>query len=251
MTTTRTFHDLALEDRAAALGISCRELVRVGQKVDRRILTAPSLNAPGSVARLKRWLAAGEPTPDFDRLVFAGSDQVRDVVVEVLKSVPPPVAWHGTEFVGWFEVGREAAGWQGYVPAIRAPEGDEAHMIALCGSHVNAAVRDLAAHELGHSWSRRVGVYAKDDRGRGTMSEREWNARVIVAARVSGSTPEALVRNSFNSERLADGLAVLWGYRPSYTVDDMTLMRHFRADQEASTELANEIERELEKEFGP
>jgi hypothetical protein len=207
---------------AALLGVSCRDYVAIGQS-DRRIVATPSLETSGAVTRLRRWLTAGSPLADLSRLEFCGDDEVCALVVEVLSRVPAPVAWHGVEYVVWFEVGRSTAGWQGFAPTTRAPDGDQPHTIALCGRHDNESLLGIIAHELGHSWSRTVRANAPS---MVRMSDREWTARTLLAAKIASVTP----------------LARLWGY--AFHTDEAMLRRNIAADQAASIELAEQLELE-------
>ncbi|MDQ3299967.1 MAG: hypothetical protein M3619_25590 [Myxococcota bacterium] len=219
--------------------------MRLGQRVDVRIVAAPSLETPGSRARLQRWLAAGEPAADLSRLEFAGDDGVRELVLEVLANCPAPVAWHGVEHVLWISVGRFDAGWMGLSPTPRAPVGDQSHTITLCGQADDDFLRGVIAHELGHSWS------APIQPGRAVsarLSHRETIARTIAAAKFCGVDAAQLARERSAHERLADDLARHWGY-PRGTTDVHRLTRAFTEEQLAVAELAEQIAEQVEREI--
>lgn len=231
---------LDLADCAGVLDCTPRELVALAERIPgfREVL---ALGTAGGLVRTKRWIAAGCPSADLSRLEFAGDDEVRALVVEVLTRVPSPVAWHGVEFIAWAEVGRSAHGWQGLAPMTRCPPGDQPHMIALSGLNSNDVLRGVIAHELAHSWTSATHSIAPRIV---RMSQREQTARRIAAARVIGQTSEQLIREQVAGERIADRLARLWSFERH--THDGALTRLIAAEHAAAADLADSIERDLD-----
>jgi hypothetical protein len=232
------FDGLLLEGRAALLGLTPRQYVALGQS-DARIFAG--LPTAGALARLKRWLAAGSPDPDFSRLLYRGSDWARDIVLGVIRRAPTPVAWHAIEFVAWREVGSTAAGWMGSAMIARVPEGDRAHEIEICGHTDAESLASVCAHELGHSWSKFVSPPIAEV----SMSDREWAARAVIASQepeqTIEETIEQVVKIRVVDERIADELATAWGYL-RYT-DEARLRRIFTGEHvDAAAELAKQID---------
>ncbi len=199
-----------------------------------------SLVNDAALARTRRWIAAGSPEPDLARLEFAGDDSVRALVVDVLRRLPAPVAWHAVEHVTWIEVGRGAQGWQGMMPTSRTPVGDQPHVIALSGAVTDEDLAPIVAHEIGHSWGAPLRSFA----ARVRMPEHELAARSIAAVKLTGGDTEQLVRAAVAEEAQADDLARMWGFRRH--TDHTWLRRHFAARFGAATDLADQIARDIE-----
>jgi hypothetical protein len=204
---------------------------------DHRIVTSVAL-ANGGSSRLRRWLHLGSPAADLGRFDFRGNEAVRNLVEDVLRQLPPPVAWHATEFVSFVEVGRTTAGGFVVLPR-RSPVDDQRHVIVLFGGQPDSELRMVIAHEIGHSWSSdllRLPVEALRWSGRELMTHQ------LAAAKRAGLTHEQLVRELVGEERLADDLAKLWGFECA--TNEEWLERHFRDRVAAAAELADRIESE-------
>ncbi|HMG57370.1 MAG TPA: hypothetical protein VK601_27915, partial [Kofleriaceae bacterium] len=197
------FEALDLPARAAALGLTVREFTALAES-DRRIVEYPACSTDGSVARLRRWLDAGRPRADPERVAFTGADSVRVLVQDVLRSLPDPVRWHGVEYTLWVEVGRSAGAWQSSAPTPRAPPCDVAHFIALGGLASDEYLRGVSGHELGHAWHRPVYTIQL---AHVPMSDHERAARHLVVAKHRGADLDQHVRELVAEERLADRTA--------------------------------------------
>jgi hypothetical protein len=208
-------------------------------QLDPRIV-APAALAGGGRARLQRWVDHASPAPKLGRFDFRGNGSVRDLIDEVLRQVPAPVAWHATEFISFVEVGRTTAGGFVVLPR-RSPVDDQRHVIVLSGAQPDSELRMVIAHEIGHSWSSdllHLPVQAL------RWSGRELMAHQLVAAKRAGLAHEQLVRELVAEERLADDLARLWGFE--CTTNEEWLERHFRDRIAAGLDLAADLERHRE-----
>jgi hypothetical protein len=231
---------LDLPGRAAKHDITCAEYVRIASAYP-GIFAPPTTDA--SVARVSRWIGAGKPAPDLSRLMFTGADSVRVIVVELLASIPAPAGWHGVEFVHWFEVGRDARGWQKRANPTRTPPADAAHVIALCGALPDDELRGIVGHELGHSFHAVVFPAMSHV----PMTQHEQSARQLVGGKMRGADLDQVARELAREEALADAQSSAWGIaRPS---DHRHLVQHFRAQLAVAAELAADIEHRIDEDM--
>lgn len=233
---------LSLPERAERLGVTCRELVRLAEG-DSRLFTWPALDSEGSVARLRRWVEAGQPSADLNRLEFTGADEVRSLVAATLAKLPRPVAWHAAEFVVWLEIGRRhVAGWMSVAPPMRTPKGDMPHVIVLNGAVDDEKLPGVIAHETGHSWHRDICEGAPQSV---SMSRHERTARLLVVARDFGDDAGKLARERVGHEMLADRTAEVWGFR-NHGPSELDLLRSFHGESADAADLAAKIEADLD-----
>lgn len=192
-----------IDERAALLEMKLADYVALG-KVDARLVAEISIQEPGARERLWRWIRAGLPAPDYSRLEFEGSDGVRAVVLETLARTPSAVAWHVCEYVVICEVGRDTTAWSGVTPIVRAPDGDQAHIIVINGNTPDDELHGIIAHEIGHSWTR---VILPRMRTAALPPAQAFYSDKLAA----GITRADLIRARLAEEKLADDLAALWG----------------------------------------
>jgi hypothetical protein len=105
----------------------------------------------GGGARLAAWVAAGGPRGPFEA-TFVGDPDVERLVNDVLRRLPPPVAWHIAH--GVLIVGQDRGG--GFCTIFpKLPPCDQARQIvALNLSSLEEADRaGVIAHEFAHAWS--------------------------------------------------------------------------------------------------
>ena len=240
-------------ERAALLGMSVRAVIELAE-ADPRIFAHPMLERPGSVVRVKRWLAAGRPAPDVTRLQFLGHYTVRELLCDMIRRLPHPIAWHAVEAIQWMEIGRAYAGEMRTARAPRPVDGDQSHQILLDGSRDDRELLAVAAHECGHAWGWPICPVALDAVA---APDPELQARAIVAERIvaqvkGGNAIDRLVREAVAEEVYADAVATACGVRR--TTDVAALTRKFRSEHVAAAARADEIEREIneqvERELG-
>lgn len=235
---------LDLAGRAELLGLTARAYVAFMQG-NQGVFAPPSLETVGSVFRARRWFDAGRPDAAPERLTFSGSDDVRELVVEVLRSLPAPVRHYAVEAVTWIEVGRGTVAWIGRAPTLRALPGDLCHVVVINGRASNEDLHSVIAHELGHGWHRPV---IETEPTFSTLSEREAiAARHLFAKYTGGAKREAAdreqwIRACVANEALADAQAAAWG-TPPRGHDLPYLRRHFEAQYEAAAAFADECDR--------
>jgi len=226
---------LDLPGRAAAFKRSCGAFLVFAER-HRELFARPALLASdGAVARILRHEAAGEPEPDFTRLVFLGADEVRAILIATLRTFPAALSWHCIEFVSFLEVGRSVGGWMCSAPPVRSPAGDTGHLIVINGATPDAALPHLIAHEVGHSWHRFVAVRSNEVP---RPSEHELLARQLVAYEHDAAE---LARVLYREEVLADTTAAALGFPASGHSSDAVRLRGFEAAIAAVTDLADEI----------
>ena len=238
---TSDHHPLDLAARAELLGISMRDLIALATR-DRRI--SLSLVAPATFDHTKRWLVGGSPSSgaDLDLLEFAGSDEVRAIVVDVVPRLPAPVAHHVVHNVAIVEVGRSAHGWHGLGMQPRA------QTIALCGASVDdGGLAGVLGHEIGHAWVAPVCSIVPRRVPRAEAVARSLVAERVVADVRGGDAIERLVRARVAAEIQADQLATIWGW--PRTTDVPALMWRFRAEVAATAARADEIEAAIDDEI--
>jgi hypothetical protein len=232
---------LEIPERARILGLSYGDYVRMAQ-ADPRIVAHPTVATEGAIARLRRWLDAGRPEADAEQVNFIGADEVREILVDTISKLPTPVAWHAINGVAWLEVGRGGViGWTSAAPSMKAPPGDELHLIALSGRTSDEALPGLCAHELGHSWTREL---SPEPFPIPPMSAREFRARIVAAFVESDEDREDLAREAMAEERLADACAEAWGFpcRGGHSLD------RFRHSYSEVAQEADRIRAELDQE---
>ena len=233
-------------ERAALLGMSVRAVIELAE-ADPRIFAHPMLERPSSVVRVKRWLAAGRPAPDVARLQFLGHPTVRELICDMIRRLPHPIAWHATEAVQWTEISRAHAGEMRIARALRPVDGDQPHLIRLAGNYEDRELVSIAAHELGHSWGWPVCPVALDAVA---APDPELQARAIIAERIvaqvkGGNAIDRLVREAVAEEVYADSVATACGVRR--VTDVAALTRKFRGEHVAAVARADEIEREIDE----
>jgi hypothetical protein len=234
---------LAIEERLARGGITTEQHAAL-LELDARIVDDAPTATSAAVERLARWLRAGQPVVDIERLVFEGDDAVRALVEDLIASVPAPVAWHAVEFVEWLEVGRGAYGVFSVARSARVPAGDSAHRIRLCGTLPDERIREVLPHELAHSLH---GAVRKVEPSRRTMPAIERDARALLLGRDLGiDEPETMLADMrADSEFLAEATAAAWGFeRPPLYAERLRRHRGFIAELDAAAELVPDIERE-------
>lgn len=236
--------DVAIGDRLARAGITAAQAAAL-LALDRRIVDDAPTTTTAAVERLARWLRAGQPLADVERLMFEGDDAVRALVVELIERVPPPIAWHAVEHVEFLEIGRGADATCSAVVAARAPAGDSAHRIRLCGALPDERIREILPHELAHSLHRTV--CAREPTWR-SMPAVERDARALLIARDLGiAQPEVMIADQrADAEYLAEATAQAWGFvRPPLRAEAMRRRQRFIADLNAAAELVPSIERAI------
>lgn len=234
--------DLAVGERLSRHGIDFDAATAL-MALDPRIATDATTATSAAVERLVRWLRAGQPVADLERLVFEGDDTVRELVEDLIDRVPAPVAWHAVEFVEWIEVGRGADGAMSLARSARVPSGDSAHRIKICGALTDERIREVLPHEMGHAWHRTV---REVELSRPTMPAIERDARALLLAReLSVANPEAMIADRrADDEYLAEATAAAWGFeRPPLYHERSLRRRGFLAELSAAAELVPSIER--------
>lgn len=175
--------------------------------LDPRLHGATLVTAPG-VARLRRWLEAGKPEPDPDRLTFSGDEPLRELVLAAIAMLPPPVAWHAVVAVVWIGVGRSSRAWTSGMPRWPAPPaGDQLHLVVV-GPTADIGV---VGHELGHSWHRRFQPFAFGT-GRDPVAFAAAVLADIEDPAERRAQHERFDRQHVQEEALADATARRWGF---------------------------------------
>lgn len=211
---------LALHERADLLGLTSRQYLDLARE-DARIVAAPALGTRGAVGRLRRWLESGRPAANMGELVFIGEDAIRAILLDTLRQLPAPCQEHAVMAVTWFAIGHQWGGVMFALPAAPCPAGDERHGILL-SCHRLEHLPFIIAHELAHSWQRRIGrsVFTGPP-----MSD----AEEIQALRSLGASAEQIAVKEWRGERLADDLAEAWGFRSFGHTSDHVRMASIRA----------------------
>jgi hypothetical protein len=135
-----------LTEQAAACGISERAFLQ------RKItgITRPLVATETARTRLRAWVAAGSPAPDFGQLRYVGSsiDLVLPVIA-TLDRVPPAVAWHVVRAV--VVIVLDSVRFRGF--AVSAPHSDDAESFVVLAWRGDAAsFAETTAHEVSHAW---------------------------------------------------------------------------------------------------
>lgn len=237
-----TFDSLDLPGRAAALGLSCREVVELAES-DPRIFAGPS--TLGSVHRLCVWLGAGRPRADPSAIAFHGHDAVRAVVIATLSPFPLPVLWWLVEHALVIEVGRGNTAGRHVAPLRR-----RGHLIMLHGVCGDDVIPQVLAHECGHFWVSRPSVETDEAARKAAAapaeSEQERNARSLLAARMYGKDALSLAREMFAEEHRANEWARIWGHRCDRMCPDTKRLQGFIDEVTAASALADEIESQID-----
>jgi hypothetical protein len=234
--------DFSIEERFTRRGITADQIAAL-QALDARIVADAPTATSAAVERLARWLRAGSPAADVERLVFTGDDTVRVLVEDLIARVPAPVAWHAVEFVEWLEVGRCGDAFASYARPARVPTGDTPHRIVLCGVPDDDRIREVLPHELAHLVHKTV---REVDPSRPTMAQAELDARMLLLARdLRIENPEAMIATvRADIEFLAEATAAAWGFaRPPLYDERSQRRRGFLAELNAAAELVPSIER--------
>jgi hypothetical protein len=218
---------LDIAGRAELLGITCREAVDLA-KAHRELFTYPVSDSIGALARIRRWNEAGRPAADFSRLVYLGDGGVYAILIATLAKLPAALAWHAAEHVAWLEVGRNAGAWTTCAPLMRVPAGDTAHLVVISGAEQDERMPHIITHELAHSWHRAL----FSDATRGVpLPPQERLARNLATV---GYDADALAREFWREEVLADQTAAALGFPSSSHSSDHVRLRGFEAEITAS-----------------
>jgi len=139
------------------------------------------------------------------RISFNGADEVRAIIVDVLRRLPAPHRHYAVENITWREVGLNAKLYICHSPTKRrALPGDGAHEVMINGCVPASDLRGLICHETGHGWHRVV-----------CDGELDWSGgeceRLADRIRRGEVTRERWVRDWVTHELLADQMAELWG----------------------------------------
>ena len=193
---------LTIAEKAEQLGVSYGTCLRIWR-------TAPALLHWSALwgdgrAKLRAWLDAGEPpVPDVRQLMYVGDLEIRDVVRAVLARLPAPMARYVIESVSIVGSGVSTTGWcSGALPwSIKTDA-----FVSLA-----TAALDAVAHELAHSWQQLPSSKS--------MRDRVAAQNNLAALAVDGGDHFVgkLADLRFEREVAADRLAVVWGFRASYT----------------------------------
>lgn len=254
------FTGLSWDERAARLGCSVRDFLRIGRD-DARIVADEALPNPDAVHRTAAWIAAGEPDVAPDRIAFCGADTVRDIVTATLADVPQSVRWFACTGVSIFEIGRAdadgvpAAGYATTLDPRRALDGDRPHVVILDGRAADEALPSLLCHELAHCLFRafpglQTGALCRPlppPPELPPMTQLDRDARILA---VFDHDRDAVARLLFRGERWANEAARLWGHPcDGYWCSDANRLRLFRQRMDAAADLAMDIARETRAKF--
>lgn len=193
---------MTLQEKAERLGLTCRDVVALGQE-DPRLVANPTLDG-GGAGRLRRWLDAGRPAADLDRLCYLGDPEIGRAVRAVVAGLPEPVAHHAVTGCAIVGVGVDTAGWAAAVaPDLPTPE---AQFIALASTRPG-----IIAHEIAHSWHRPL---RRAPQKSAAALERDAEAlhAELAAAAIENGRVDALVQIQLEGEFAADAAATAWGY---------------------------------------
>lgn len=230
------WYDLDIHGRAAALGISWRELSQVAQSGDIRIIAKPALSTAEAVFRLRRWFALGQPDADPTRIAFRGAGSVRSLVVDVLRHLPVPVRHYAVHGVTWREVGRDQKLYVAHTPTRRALPGDGGHEIMINGLKSDDELRGLICHELGH------GVHRVVYDGELDWSPVEGESLAGRIHRGAETDRERWLCSRVRNELLADDMAALWGFPRIEAPSEDDLYRSFGDAWDEAAALAAHFE---------
>lgn len=130
--------------------------------------------------------------------------------------------------VTWFAIGHSYGGLMFDLPAAPCPPGDERHGILLSG-HKLEHLPFIIAHELAHSWQRRIGRSVLTGP---PMSDAEQTQALLAI----DEPTERIALRRWRLERLADDLAEAWGFRSFGHTSDHVRLASIRAGIDAAAQ---------------
>lgn len=201
---------VTIADRAELTGLSWRQVLDLSRS-DPRVFSDRLLATPAARQRLQRWVEAGRPDADPERVTFIGEDngQVEDAVHRVLVAAPAPVRWHVVRFVTVIGLGANVAGFCAVRPPRlpRAPHGERPMLVVIAAVGCNEAeLEGLAAHELAHSWLEK-GARRPPKATTKTKAERRQDRRELAQFAVDHGLDRAVAALWAVHELQADALA--------------------------------------------
>jgi hypothetical protein len=193
----------ALQDRAAALGLTGPEMIELAviELADREPWTAhPAATWRAGGDRLRAWIAAGSPEADRGQLSIVGDRRIVAAVRSVVGRLPEAVASFLVANAMIVCTGRDSRGWCGEWP------------VPPCATPVLVALADddhaIIAHELAHAWHRRpLPAAARLDAAQLERLHAAVREIDIAEGRVDERIEDVLA-----NERMADELACLFGF---------------------------------------
>lgn len=209
-----------------------------------------NLDSPGSTWRYQRWLDAGSPSANLNRIKILGNaGEVRKLIVCTLARLPMYVQHHAVEAVTWIGAGAFAAGVQFILNPreLRALPGDLGHVIQI---NARFASDPLVAHELSHSIRRAVFAPELDEQPERDieLDEQDRLAARMLSHRYTGADADheraVWIGSRVAEEMRADEQVRSWGFGDYRGHDADELRRHFAAKYDLAAARAASLESE-------